>query len=26
VITLEADHSPYLSMPEALADALEAAI
>jgi pimeloyl-ACP methyl ester carboxylesterase len=26
VITLEADHSPYLSAPEALADALEAAI
>lgn len=26
VITLEADHSPYLSMPEALAGALEAAI
>lgn len=26
VITLEADHSPYLSTPEALADALEAAI
>ncbi|PTR09274.1 MULTISPECIES: alpha/beta fold hydrolase [unclassified Novosphingobium] len=26
VITLEADHSPYLSMPEALADALEAGI
>ncbi|WP_179505537.1 MULTISPECIES: alpha/beta fold hydrolase [unclassified Sphingomonas] len=26
VITLEADHSPYLSVPEALADALETAI
>lgn len=25
VVTLAADHSPYLSMPEALADALEAA-